>query len=125
MRNYEQNVTPPNSGHQTTSGRLWESMAAVWRRKTTVIAVFAATAIVVHLILRFAIRTSPGAYEIPLLSALALGGIPLVYELLQKLLRREFGSDLLAGISPVNGESALTITATRRRWIPGMPKSWR
>jgi heavy metal translocating P-type ATPase len=33
--------------------------------------------------------------------ALALGGIPLVLELVLKLLRREFGSDLLAGISIV------------------------
>ena len=37
----------------------------------------------------------------PLLVVLAFGGIPLVYELLKKLLRREFGSDLLAGISIV------------------------
>jgi heavy metal translocating P-type ATPase len=71
------------------------------RRKTTVIAVFAAAAILVHLILRFALHTSPGIYQIPLLATLALGGIPLVYELLKNLLRREFGSDLLAGISIV------------------------
>jgi hypothetical protein len=36
-----------------------------------------------------------------LVLALALGGVPLVLELLLKLLRREFGSDLLAGISIV------------------------
>ena len=46
-------------------------------------------------------RTSPGAFQIPLWATLALGGIPLVYELLSKLLKREFGSDLLAGISIV------------------------
>jgi len=61
--------------------------------------VFAAVAIVVNLILRFGFHTSPGAYRIPLLATLALGGIPLVYELLKKLFRRQFGSDLLAGIS--------------------------
>ena len=36
--------------------------------------------------------------RIPLLLALA-SGIPLIYELLKKLLRRQFGSDLLALIS--------------------------
>ncbi len=80
---------------------IWESMAAVWRRRTTVIAVVAVAAILVHLLLRFAFHTSPGAYQIPLLVTLALGGTPLVYELLQKLFRREFGSDLLGGISIV------------------------
>ena len=49
-----------------------------------------------HLLLRFAFHASAGAYKIPLLVTLALGGIPLVYELLKKLLKREFGSDLLA-----------------------------
>lgn len=39
--------------------------------------------------------------NVPLWIALALGGIPLVFELLRKLLNREFGSDLLAGISIV------------------------
>src|ERR1043165_5197231 len=101
MTNYQQNVTAAKLSRQPPSGRFREAMAAVWRRRTTVIAVLAATAIAVHLILRFGIRTSPGAYQIPLLATLALGGIPLVYELLQKLLRREFGSDLLAGISIV------------------------
>lgn len=80
---------------------IWESMAVVWRRKTTVIAVIAVVAIPAHLLLRFAFHTSPSAYQIPLLATLALGGIPLVYDLLKKLLRWEFGSDLLAGISIV------------------------
>ena len=76
-------------------------MGAVWRRRTTIIAVIAVVAIAVHLILRFALHTSPGAFQIPLLVTLALGGIPLVYDLVRKLLRREFGSDLLGGISIV------------------------
>ena len=82
-------------------GRFRDVVGAVWRRRTTVIAVVAVVAIVVHLVLRFAFHTSPGAYQIPLLATLALGGIPLVYELFRKLLRREFGSDLLAGLSIV------------------------
>ncbi len=76
-------------------------MTAVWQRRTTVIAVVAVAAISVHLLLRFAFRTRAAAYDVPLLVTLAIGGIPLVYELFKKLLRREFGSDLLGGISIV------------------------
>jgi heavy metal translocating P-type ATPase len=39
--------------------------------------------------------------ELPLWIVLALGGIPLLYNLAKKLLRREAGADLLAGISIV------------------------
>ncbi len=38
-------------------------------------------------------------YNLPLIAVLVFGGIPLVIELLMKLGRLEFGSDLLAGIS--------------------------
>jgi cation transport ATPase len=68
-------------------------------RKTTMIAVLAITAIVLHLALRFGFHAAPGTYKAPLLVALALGGTPLIYDLLRKFLRREFGSDLLGGIS--------------------------
>ena len=40
-------------------------------------------------------------HEWPLLAVFALGGTPLVFELARQLLRREFGSDTLAGISIV------------------------
>ena len=39
--------------------------------------------------------------QLPLLAVLALGGIPLVYQLIIKLFRGDFGADLLAGISIV------------------------
>ena len=58
-------------------------------------------AILLHLVLRFGFHTTPGTYQIPLLATLALGGLPLLYDLLRKLLKREFGSDLLGGISIV------------------------
>ena len=54
-----------------------------------------------HLVLRFGFHTTPGTYQIPLMATLALGGLPLLYDLLRKLLKREFGSDLLGGISIV------------------------
>jgi len=52
-----------------------------------------------HLVQRFGFSSSPGTYQVPLLTTLVLGGLPLLYDLLLKLLRREFGSDLLGGIS--------------------------
>src|SRR6478609_76843 len=70
-----------------------------WHRKTTVIAALSVAAIVVHLVFRFGFHTTPGTYQIPLLAVLAVGGPPLLYDLLRKLLKREFGSDLLGGIS--------------------------
>ena len=76
------------------------SLSARSRLKTW-IAYLAIAGIVVHLVLRFALHASPGIHNIPLVAALILGGTPLVFELLLKLFRREFGSDLLAGISIV------------------------
>ena len=101
MNEQPQNLTDPKLRHEAPSGSFWESMAAVWRDKTTVIAVIALVAILVHLLLRFIFHSSLGIYQIPLVAALVLGGIPLVLELLAKLSRRQCGSDLLAGISIV------------------------
>ncbi len=70
-------------------------------RKTVIIAIFSAAAILAHLLLRFGFHQAPEITEIPLLAAILIGGSPLVYDLLKKLLKREFGSDLLAGISIV------------------------
>ncbi len=75
-------------------------------RKQLLIAGMAVLAIACHLLLRFGFRPEGivlgfRMVALPLVLALALGGIPLVLELLIKLSRREFGSDLLAGISIV------------------------
>jgi len=70
-------------------------------RKQAAIALLAIVAIVVHLVLRFGTSVSLTTQNVPLWLALALGGAPLVWDLSVKLLRREFGSDLLAGISIV------------------------
>ena len=99
MTDHEPKMTDPKPRHQPPHGWLWESLTALWHRKTTVIAALCVLAILVHLMLRFAFQVSPAAYQLPLLATLALGGIPLLYELFKKLLKREFGSDLLGGIS--------------------------
>lgn len=51
------------------------------------------------LILKFVFHYEADIYEWPLYLTLGLGGVPLIYELLLKALRGQFGSDLLAGIS--------------------------
>ena len=82
-------------------GQPWYSPAALWIRKTTIIAAFSVVAILIHLVLRFGFHAAAATAQLPLLATLVLGGLPLLVELLQKLLRREFGSDLLGGISIV------------------------
>src|SRR5579871_730067 len=70
------------------------------------IAVLAAVAIAVALCLRYLARMPQGTADIPLYLALGLGGAPLLWRLGLRLLHREFGSDLLAGLSIVT--AALT-----------------
>jgi heavy metal translocating P-type ATPase len=101
MTDHQPEVRAPKPEPQPPRAWFGESLASVWRRRTTVIAVFAAAAILVHLILRFGVRTSMDASRFPLLATLVLGGFPLLYQLLRRLLKREFGSDLLGGVSIV------------------------
>ncbi|SDU18382.1 ATPase, P-type (transporting), HAD superfamily, subfamily IC/heavy metal translocating P-type ATPase [Verrucomicrobium sp. GAS474] len=75
------------------------TFSTYWGRKSTVIAVLSLGAILLHLVLRFVFHAASDTYRIPLLAALTLGGLPLLYDLLRKTLKREFGSDLLGGIS--------------------------
>ncbi|MBP6716434.1 MAG: cadmium-translocating P-type ATPase [Acidobacteria bacterium] len=60
-------------------------------RKQATIAILALIAIALHLVLHWA--------PWPLWVALALGGGPLIFDLARKVAHRQFGSDLLAGIS--------------------------
>jgi heavy metal translocating P-type ATPase len=69
--------------------------------KELYIAALALVAIGLHLVLRYLAGATGAAAQWPLYVALVAGGAPLVLELAAKALRREFGSDLLAGISIV------------------------
>ncbi len=69
--------------------------------KENYIAILSLTAIAAFLVLRYAVAASPFASNLPLYIALVAGGVPLVLDLAVKLFRRDFGSDLLAGISIV------------------------
>ena len=70
-------------------------------QQETYIAILAAVSILAYVALRYTMDVSPGWAEIPLLIAVAVGGIPLVLSLGRSLFAGEFGSDLLAGTSIV------------------------
>lgn len=81
--------------------RSWSSLSGLWQQKSTIIAILSVIGIVLHLALRFGIQATSYDYQIPLLVTLVLGGLPLLYDLTRKLLQRDFGSDLLGGISVI------------------------
>ena len=85
--------------HESPSPHFWLALRQVWGKKTVAIAILALFGIAAHLVLRFSFNSAAETNRIPLFIVLALGGGPLVFDLLRKLLAREFGSDLLAGIS--------------------------
>ena len=63
------------------------------------IAAVTVIAIISHLVLRYVTHASSRFALAPLIVALVVGGIPLIFDLARKLIKREFGSDLLAGVS--------------------------
>src|SRR5579872_77103 len=67
--------------------------------RDTYIAAIALVGIVVNLFLQYGGLQRPAFAAYPLYIVLVVGGIPLVFDLARKLWAREFGSDLLAGIS--------------------------
>ena len=67
----------------------------------TWIALLSASGILIHVCLRYLTQMRPAFAEIPLGVAVALGGVPLLWGLGRRLVRLEFGSDLLAGVSIV------------------------
>ena len=79
------------------------------------IAALAIAGIFTHLALRWGSDASPVAKALPLYVVLVGGGVPLVLSLALKLVRREFGSDLLAGISIVAVGAASGVPRRRSR----------
>jgi heavy metal translocating P-type ATPase len=73
----------------------------LWLSGETWIALVSLLGIGLHLLLRFGLAVSSNLTLAPLWFALLAGGVPLLFTLARKLLRGEFGSDLLAGISIV------------------------
>jgi heavy metal translocating P-type ATPase len=67
--------------------------------KETYIAGITMIAIVLHLVLRYGTHAPLRVALAPLIVVLLVGGTPLVFDLAKKLVKREFESDLLAGVS--------------------------
>jgi len=103
-RSYASSVPVPVTSHQVITSGNWQRLSAFFRIRNTdaAIAVVAGVAIALHLILRYVLRLGPVSL-LPLFFALAIGGIPLLIGLLRQVLKREFGSDMLAGFSIVTG----------------------
>jgi heavy metal translocating P-type ATPase len=102
VRSLTRHVHPVEPAHRalpsslTSAGRRPPS-----DRKILAIALLALTGIAIHLLLRFAVHPAPQVSLAPLYAVLLLGGTPLLIALGRRLVAREFGSDLLAGISIV------------------------
>jgi len=67
--------------------------------RETYIAVLAAAGIAAYFALHYLVGVRAEIYNLPLYLTLAVGGLPLLLGLARRLLKAEFGSDLLAGIS--------------------------
>ena len=83
-----------------------DSPSSGWKLRPITIAWIALGCLAAHLALRWspwaAQRLGPLSFDkLPLVAGLLFGGLPLVIGLVAKLVRREFGSDLLAGLSIV------------------------
>jgi heavy metal translocating P-type ATPase len=63
------------------------------------IAALATAGILTSLIMQYAVGLPPALFVLPLYAVLVLGGVPLLFKLGRKLVARDFGSDLLAGVS--------------------------
>src|SRR5687768_10221787 len=87
-------ASPPGGDWtMTVMSRRWD--------RASLIAAIAVIGIAAHLVLRWGPVAWRAAQTTPLYVVLAAGGGPLVVSLTLKLVRRQFGSDLLAGISIV------------------------
>lgn len=69
--------------------------------KETYIALGAMLGILLHLLAKYVWHAPIQQQNLPLITILVLGGTPLVAHLVRRVARREFGSDILAGISIV------------------------
>src|SRR5277367_2107370 len=70
----------------------------VWNRISVVLSL---TAILLHLLLRYSVHQTGRITSLPLWVAVLAGGIPLLYDLVRQVIKKEFGSDFLAGLSIV------------------------
>jgi len=70
----------------------------IWNRTTVVVAFLS---ILLYFSLRYALHIQGRISTLPLWLAAIVGGLPLLYDLIGQILKRQFGSDFLAGLSIV------------------------
>jgi heavy metal translocating P-type ATPase len=88
---------PPLAQPQPPPASSWDR---VFASSGSAITILATAGIAIHLLLlRFVVHIRSQFASLPLYVVLLLGGLPLLIELIRRLWHREFGSDLLAGIS--------------------------
>ena len=73
-------------------------MRGSWDRITAIIALIA---ISLHLLFRYGLHNAGAFATVPLWIAIVIGGVPLLYNLLLQIWKRQFGADFLAGLSIV------------------------
>ncbi|MBP9865117.1 MAG: cadmium-translocating P-type ATPase [Candidatus Omnitrophica bacterium] len=74
-------------------------ITACWKNRNRIIAAASILLIFIYLLLHFVLRMDKPLCEAPLKGLLILCGLPLLFELVEKIWQREFSSDFLAGIS--------------------------
>lgn len=67
----------------------------------TYIAAFSLAGVLIYLVLRFVVGASAFVTLVPLVATITVGGLPLLISLARSLASREFGADVLAGLSIV------------------------
>lgn len=70
----------------------------MWNRISVVVSFLA---IILYLSLHYAFHVESRISTLPLWVAVTVGGLPLLYDLARQVLKRQFGSDVLAGLSIV------------------------
>lgn len=69
------------------------------KHKYSLIAIFALLMIAAHLFLKFLLHADIRQHTPPLMITLFLGGLPMLYDIFRKLLKKDLGADLLAAIA--------------------------
>src|SRR5947209_7734201 len=110
FRNWSRAVPRPRTGRGSLSPQPPEAPRLLSRNSVT--AAFAFVSISAYLLCRYLWR-SDGRCETALLVCLVFAGAPVVADLLRRILHREFGSDLLAGVS-------IVASASMHDYLPGM-----
>ncbi|HET8636291.1 MAG TPA: heavy metal translocating P-type ATPase, partial [Acidobacteriaceae bacterium] len=75
-----------------------EKLRHIWRNVTVILSL---AAIILYLLLRYVFHQTGIPLSLPLWIAVAVGGVPLLYDLVREVIRKNFGSDFLAGLSIV------------------------